>query len=145
MSTLLESLVREEVFEEREVGVGTQLFSFLLIGAGAALSFVVLSSIAMSLPIGQPQWVVSAVCYALFILPTYLAHRRFSFDSSAPHGRALPVYLGVQLASVSLATLFSWFAYGVVGLPTIFAALVVVVMTSGVNFVVLRSFAFKSA
>jgi len=145
MSALLESLVREEIFEPREIGVGAQLFSFLLIGGGAALGFVLLSSIAMSLPTGMEQWVVSAICYALFIVPTYFAHRRFTFSSSAPHGRALPVYLGVQLLGIVLATLFSWLAYGVAGLPTIAASLMVVTLTSGVSFVVLRTFAFKRA
>ena len=143
MSMSLESLVREEVFEPADKEAGTQLFSFLLIGTVAVFGFVLLSSIAMALPLTQPQWLVSAVCYLLIVVSAYLAHRRFSFGSSAPHGHALPVYLGVQLASIGLAALFSWVAYGVVGLPTIVASGAIIALTSGMNFLVLRIWAFK--
>lgn len=145
MGALLETLVREEIFEQREATVGVQLFSYLVVGCGAMLGFVLLSSGAMLLPLGFEKWIVSSVCYALFILPTYFAHRRFTFNSAAPHGRALPVYVGVQLFGIALATGFSWVAYGIAELPTISASLMVIVLTSGANFVVLRQLAFNDS
>lgn len=144
MSISLESLTRESILEPSDSALGSELLAFVLIGASAVLGFVLLSSVAMSLPTGLPQWVVSAVCYGLFVLLTYAAHRRFAFKSSAPHGRALPIYLLVQLTGLGLATVFSWLAYGVLGLPTIVASLMVLGFTSGVNFFVLRSWAFKN-
>ena len=66
------------------------------LGHWPGLLFVLLSSAALALPTGLPGWVVSAICYALFIVPVYLLHRRFSFSSSAPHKQALPRYVAVR-------------------------------------------------
>jgi SAM-dependent methyltransferase len=135
--------MRDSAIEAPRVSLAAQLASFLIIGGGAAAAFIALSTAAMSLPIAAPRWVVSGACYALFIVPVYLLHRRFSFSSSAPHGSALPRYVAVQLSALVLATLFSYLAYGVAGLPTPVAATLVIALTSGVNFMVLRLWAFS--
>lgn len=142
MSVSLESLIREPIVDDREISVGTQLLSFIIVGGLGALGFVGLSSLMIGLRTPAPSWIVSACCYALMILPVYLAHRRFSFQSDAPHTHALPRYVGVQLCGIALASLFSFVCYGVLGMPTMFAALLVIGLTSGVNFVVLRLWAF---
>lgn len=144
MSHSLESLMRDSAIEARPVSIGAQLVSFLIVGGVAALGFVALSSAAMAVPTGLPGWVVSAVCYALFIGPVYLLHRRFSFSSSAPHAQALPRYVTVQVTALLLATLFSYLAYGSLGLPTPLAATLVIGLTSGVNFMLLRLWAFST-
>ncbi len=141
MSASLESLMREQLADDRSSPL-PGLLSFIGIGGGAALAFVVVSSLAVGLPTGLPKWVVSAICYAAFIVPVYLLHRRYSFRSSAPHGQALPRYVAVQVGAVVLAALFSWVAYGIVGLPSLFAALLVSALTAGVNFIILRRWAF---
>jgi putative flippase GtrA len=144
LSHSLESLMRDSAIEARPVSVGTQLVSFLIVGGGAALGLVLLTSAALAVPTGLPSWVVSVICYALFIGPVYLLHRRFSFASAAPHGRALPRYIAVQLSALLLAALFSYVAYGVAQLPTPVAAVLVIGLTSGVNFMILRLWAFSS-
>ena len=48
-------------------------------------------------------------------------------------------------ACLGLATLFSFVAYGIVGLPTLSAAIVVTILTSGINFLILRRWAFAGA
>jgi putative flippase GtrA len=143
VSVSLESLMRETMAEDRPSPVLRQLLTFLVIGATAALAFVGLSAAATALPTGLPRWLVSAICYALFIVPVYLLHRRYSFRSSVPHGQALPRYVVVQVSGLALATGFSWICYSVFGLPTLPAALLVIGLTSGVNFVVLRLWAFS--
>jgi putative flippase GtrA len=143
MSASLQSLMREQSSPANTASpVLVQLFAFAIIGGAAALSFVGVSSAAVSLFKSVPAWLVSSLCYAAFIVPVYLMHRRFSFQSDAAHSRALPRYVLVQLCGLGLATLFSFIAYGVVGLPTLVAALVVIVLTSGINFLVLRRWAF---
>ena len=122
-----------------------RLGSFLGIGALAALGFVALSAAMLALPIGLPGWVVSTLCYAAFVVPVYLLHRRFSFVSDAPHRQALPRYVAVQASAVGLATVFSYIAYGIVGLPGPVGALLVIGLTSGVNFLVLKLWAFSGA
>lgn len=144
MSVSLESLMRDSApaADTGPVPVLASLVSFILIGGGAALSFVLVSSVAVRLPTGLPNWAVSAICYAAFILPVYLLQRRFSFRSEAPHRHALPRYVVVQLGGLAAATVFSWLAYNNFGLPTPFAALLVIGLTSGVNFMILRLWAF---
>jgi len=142
MSTLLESLARDQDHTIAETSLGPQALAFIAIGGGAALAFVAVSSFMVSLGLPLADWVVSALCYGAFIGPVYLLHRRYSFNSSAPHGRALPRYVAVQLVGLTLAALFSFVAYGVVGLPSVAAALVVTGLTSAVNFFILRIWAF---
>ena len=146
MSASLQSLMREQM---TPAGSGTpvlvQLFAFMVIGGAAALGFVGVSTAAVAAFDAIPAWLVSSLCYAGFIVPVYLLHRRFSFQSAAAHSRALPRYVLVQLCGLALATAFSYLAYGVVGLPTLAAALVVIVLTAGINFLVLRRWAFADA
>ena len=145
MSLSLESLMRDQLAVRPRSVVSAQLFAFLLIGGAAALSFVGVSAAAIAAFRELPPWLVSALCYAAYIVPVYLLHRRFAFRSDADHGRALPRYVAVQLCGLGLATLFSWLAYGVVGRPTLLAAILVIGLTSGVNFLVLRGWAFGTA
>jgi putative flippase GtrA len=134
--------MRDSALEARPVSAGAQLLSFLIIGGGAALAFMLFSTLAIALLPGPPRWVVSSGCYALFIVPVYLLHRRFSFRSDAPHSRALPRYVTVQICGLALAAAFSFVAYGVLGLPSLVAAALVIGLTSGVNFMILRLWAF---
>ncbi len=145
MSTSLESLMREPSAQSGMSPLLAGLLSFVIIGGAAAFSFVGVSSAAVALFRGAPNWLVSALCYAAFIVPVYLLHRRFSFRSSAAHGQALPRYILVQLGGLAVATVFSYVCYRVIGLPTPLAALLVIGLTSSINFVVLRLWAFSIA
>lgn len=143
MSASLESLMRQSAIEAPRISVLAQLASFLIVGGTAAGSFVLLSSAMLGLRTGIPDWIVSSLCYAAFIVPVYLAHRQFSFNSRAQHRRALPRYVAVQLSGLTLAAIFSFVAYGVFRLPPVMASMLVIGLTSGVNFTVLRLWAFS--
>jgi putative flippase GtrA len=142
MSASLESLMRQSLADASASARFPGILSFLVIGAGAAIAFTIWSSAAIWALPDTPRWLVSAVCYGAFIVPVYLLHRRFSFRSDAPHAHALPRYVAVQLGSLAIAAAFSFVAYGVMGLPTMTAGLLVICLTSGVNFLVLRRWAF---
>jgi len=118
-----------------------QLLSFIAIGVGAALGFIGLSQVLIG-RLDMPDWITSGLLYAAMVVPVYLLHRRFSFASAAPHGRALPRYLLLQTALVALSALFSFIAYGTLGLPTPAAALLVIVLTSGASFAASRAWVF---
>lgn len=141
MSTLLESLVRDQDHQTQANSAFAELLAFLLVGGLMALLFVVLSSLVVGLGL-MPAWIASALCYAAAVVPAYLLHRRFSFHSDAPHSRAFSRYVLVQLSAIVLASLFSFVAYGVVGLPTLAAAITVSALTAAVNFTVLKLWAF---
>ena len=142
MSISLQSLMRDSVVAASKPSVAVELLSFLCVGGLAALCFVGLSMLMIEFRTGLPDWLMSALCYAAFIVPVYLAHRHYSFRSSAPHAFALPRYVAVQLSALALAASFSYICYGLLGMPTTIAALLVIGLTSGVNFVVLRLWAF---
>lgn len=144
MSTSLDSLMREPAVAAPAPHPATELLSFLLVGGIAALCFVGLSMLMIGLQTGMPDWAVSALCYAALIPPAYLAHYRLSFRSQARHARALPRYVAVQFSALTLASVFSYVFYSVFGMPTALAALLVAGLTAGVNFFVLKLWAFAA-
>ncbi len=121
-----------------------QLLFFVIVGGSGAVAFIVLSSLAINLHTGAPDWVVSALVYAALILPVYTAHRTLSFRSDAPHTQALPRYIATQACAVALAALISYAIYAIPGLPTVVAAFLVSGLTSVFTFVVLKLWAFAS-
>ncbi|WP_332693773.1 GtrA family protein [Devosia sp.] len=121
------------------------LIVFIAIGGAGAAAFVVLSTLIIWLDTGIADWVVNTTCYAALIVPVYLLHRLYSFRSDASHWQALPRYLVVQGMALLLAALFSYVIHGVTALPTVVASMLVITLTSGVNFMVLRGWAFARA
>ncbi|MCP8883985.1 GtrA family protein [Devosia sp. XJ19-1] len=142
MSFALESLMRAPPSTPSVERRGGGIFSFLLIGGGAAASFVVVSSVLVGLLPMFEGWVVSATCYAAYIVPVYLLHRRFTFASDVAHRQALPRYMAVQAMALVLATLFGFVFYGALALPSLPAAMLVIALTSGVNYLMLKGWAF---
>lgn len=142
MSAALQSLMRGAQPDDAARGSLDGLVRFIGIGAAAALSFVVLSSMVIWMDTGLADWMVNTASYACLIVPVYLLHRRFSFRSDAAHRHALPRYLAVQGMALMLAALFSYVVHGMLMLPTVAASMLVITLTSGINFVVLRSWAF---
>jgi putative flippase GtrA len=121
------------------------LAMFFAVGGLAALSYVLLSTAAIAWLPGLPAWLVAAACYALHVPLVYLLHRRLSFRSDAAHRRALPRYVLVQLAGIAFATLLSWGLHDVAQLPPILAGILIIALTSGLTFVLLRRWAFSTA
>jgi putative flippase GtrA len=145
MSAALNSLMQigrkpREVHEAE-----SDLLSFIAIGGGAALAYVLVSALAVSALPFVESWKVSAACYAAFIVPVYLLHRRHSFRSEAQHRVALPRYLAVQMLAILLASVFAYVFHGRMELPSIPAAILVTGLTSGINFLILRGWAFALA
>lgn len=144
MSASLESLMRDSLEQTSERPVTTELAWFLLVGGGAALALAAVTTMMISLRTGLPDWVMGALCYAAFIGPVYLLHRRLSFRSDAAHGQAFPRYAAVQLSAIALVSVFSWLCYTVLGFSSLIGAAIVLGLTAGVNFAVLRLWAFAT-
>lgn len=142
MSVSLQSLMFDTAVSRPKPSLLTQLITFLAIGTVAAGAYVWLCTVVASWQTGAPEWLTNSICYTLFLLPAYLAHRRYSFRSDAPHQRALPRYTIVQVVSIVLTALFSYVSYNMLGMETAIGAFVVLCVTAGVKFVVLRAWAF---
>jgi putative flippase GtrA len=144
MNVALESLMREPPVLQFPRRAGGGIVSFILIGGGAAASFVVLSSVLVALLPTVEAWIISAACYAAYIVPVYQLHRRFTFASDVDHRQALPRYATVQGMALLLATLFGYVFHGTMSLPSLPAAMLVIALTSGVNYLVLKGWAFAA-
>jgi putative flippase GtrA len=142
MSAALQSLMRDIPRSAPRPSPLGGVLNFIGIGAAGAAAFVLLSTLVMWIDPYAERWMINAACYAATILPVYLMHRRYSFDSDASHVQAFPRYLAVQAMALVLAAVFSFVINGVFSLPTFFASILVIGLTSGVNFLVLRSWAF---
>ena len=145
MSVSLQSLMFEPAVTRRRPTWVTQLVTFLIIGGIASGAYIWLCTIAVGLGTGAPAWLTNSICYTLFLLPAYLAHRSWSFRSDAPHQKALPRYTTVQVISIACTALFSFVSYSVLGMETAVGAMLALVLTAGVKFVVLRTWAFDAA
>lgn len=144
VSVSLESLIRGADIPADRPSAGASLLAFLIVGGLATGCFMALSTAMIGLGTGVPDWLMSAACYAAMIVPAYLGHRAHSFRSSSPHRVAFPRYVAVQISAVCLAALFSLVCYGAFRFPTPVAAFLVAGLTAGVNFVVLRAWAFAA-
>lgn len=142
MSASLESLMLDTPQLRAGASLWGSLVAFIAIGGAGAASFIVLATSVIWLNTGIADWLVNTACYAALIVPVYLLHRRYSFSSDASHWQALPRYMAVQGMALLLAALSSYVIHGMLTLPTIFASMLVITLTSGVNFVVLRGWAF---
>ncbi len=126
---------------------GRDALAFLMVGGTAALLYALASSFLLDfsgIELGVPDWVASSLLYGAFVPLVYLSHRRFSFRSNAPHGRALTRYVLTQAGSLSLATLLSYIVYQLLGLPASLGSLIVVGVTSLTSYLVLRLWTFAS-
>jgi putative flippase GtrA len=144
VSLSLESLMRDSLEQTSERSVVSELGGFLLVGGGAMVALAAVTTAMISLRTGVPDWLMGALCYAAFVVPVYLLHRRLSFHSAAAHRRAFPRYVAVQLSAIALVSLFSWLCYTALGIDTAVGSVIVLALTAGVNFVVLKLWAFAT-
>ncbi len=139
--TLCQPSAMEMTGDQRGSRLGNE-FSDSRTPAGWPLFCFICPSLLMIDLKGLPDRVVSALCHAAFIVPVHLAGRLYSFGSRAPHAVALPRYVAVQLSALTLAAIFSYVCYNLWGLETAAAAFIVIGLTFGVNFIVLKLWAF---
>lgn len=145
MSISLQSLMLDTTpAKPAKASIWVQLVTYLGIGAVASGAYVWLCTVFAGFNTGVPAWATNALAYAIFLIPAYLANRRFAFQSTAPHRRALPRYVTVQVASIIITGLFSYVSYNMWGLATAEGAFVALILTAGVKFVVLRAWAFAT-
>lgn len=142
MNAALESLMPDDAGLAAGRSPLEDLLVFVLVGAGGALAYVLLTTALVALGLAWPRWVTGAASYAVLVVPVYLTHRRLSFRSDTQHRVALPRYIAVQTMAVGLAALFSWLFFTVFGVPSLFGSMLVIVLIAAVNFSVLRLWAF---
>lgn len=136
------NLIAGLLARSRPATLPRDLVAFVVVGGTGAVAFVILSAWAIGLQSGIPDWIMSALCWVALIGPVYLGHRYISFRSGVSHRQALPRYVAVQVCGIAMASLFSYLCYRILGMSTVVAAVLVTALTSGVNFAILRVWAF---
>lgn len=142
MSLALQSLMPDSGGRSAERGALGDLAAFILVGVAGMVAYVALTTLVLAFAPPWPRWVSATACYAVLIGPVYLLHRRFSFRSDARHRVALPRYAAVQGMALLLTAGFSWLFFSMFGVPSFIGSVLVVGLTSAVNFLVLRLWAF---
>ena len=129
---------------ERAHATAGRLLAFIGIGAGLGLVYVLLEQGLVSAFPSVVPLQIQILLFASLLVPGYQLHRRVCFASEMPHLRAAMRYVTLQLGVLCLAGFFSQLAYGVVGMPQMTTVFLVFAVTAGVNFTVLRNWAFSS-
>lgn len=122
-----------------------QSVTFVAIGGGAALAFVVLSAVLIGMRTGLADWLASTLVHLCLIGPVYALHRRYAFRSARRHGVALPRYVATQGVSLLLTAVLSFAAYTGLDLPPLLAAPLIVAATSATSLVLSRFWVFGAA
>ena len=108
-----------------------ELFSFLLIGGGAAFSYAVLNYFALGHFDNLPKALVSALCYSVFVIPVYLLQRGFAFASKIEHRAAFPRYVLTQIVAIGANYLFAKLIFEFWHWPHFFGSVAAIIATSG--------------
>ena len=129
---------------ERAHATAGRLAAFIGIGAGLGLIYALLEQGFVTAYPAVAPLEIQALLFASLLVPGYQLHRRICFASETPHFRAVMRYVTIQLGVLCLAGFFSQLAHGVTGMAHMTTVFLVFALTAGVNFTVLRTWAFSS-
>lgn len=77
------------------------LTRYAAVGIGGAASYYVLL-LGMVELLGITVMIATSIAFVLVVLQNYVLHRKWTFRSDAPHGTALPLFLGMSLAGFAI-------------------------------------------
>jgi putative flippase GtrA len=114
---------------------------FCLVGASTTLLYALVAWAGVSL-VGLSGWAASAGAYAFAGLASYAGHRRVTFRSARPHGRAAWRFAVVALAGSLAAVAAPALTGGVLGWPPLAGIAAACVAIPLANAVALSRFVF---
>jgi putative flippase GtrA len=123
-------------------GLITQALRFAFVGGLATLAhFAVMGALIVG---GLTTPLVATFVGSLIgSVVAYVANRRHTFESDAPHRRALPRHYVVVTGSIALNALIFRFAHGSLDMPVWFAQGLATGLCMVFNFVASRHWVFK--
>jgi putative flippase GtrA len=119
-----------------------EIILFLAIGGSAALAYAVLSA-AFTTWAGLRPSLAILLTLALLIPPTYLAQRRFTFQSDREHLSALPRYAGTQLIGNGVGLLGAEMFPTAIRSHALLAFSIIAVVVATTNYGCLKFWAFR--
>ncbi len=121
-----------------------QIIVFVIIGGGAAFITAVLTWFGLNRFHNVPKPMITVCVYALMIMPVYFLQHKFSFGGNADHKSSLPKYISVQMVSVAMSFVLSWFFMVVLKLPNGIGSFITIAATSIGSFIALKLWAFAT-
>ena len=119
-----------------------RLFWFAGIGGAATLAYAALAWV-MTMPLGWPPVLASALAYSACALATFASHKRLTFQSSAPAAGEVKRFALTSAAGYGLAAGLPWLMTQVLHYDPRIAIAAVCVLCPAVNFVLLSLFVFE--
>jgi putative flippase GtrA len=130
------SLIRERRFRHL-------VSRFFLVGAGCALSYILVATILVNL--GVTAWLASGVTYLAFIPVAYILQRNYAFQSSVNHQQAFPRYLLIQVLGELLSLVVPYYLAHFDAIPTAVVFGVVSISVAGLSFILMHFWTFKAS
>jgi putative flippase GtrA len=121
--------------------MGRQLVAYTVVGGTGALAYAAIATTLTMM--GGTVWIVSTVCYALFIPVMYLAQRGWTFGSQNSHISSFPKYVVTQAFGLAIAAIVPHALVNGLGISAPIAYLFVLGIIAIGNFVVLKFWAFR--
>ncbi|MDH7799668.1 MULTISPECIES: GtrA family protein [unclassified Beijerinckia] len=114
---------------------------FAAVGVGAATVYFLCAMALLRVGV-RPAALTSLIAYAISGVFSYLGHRLFTFQSSAPHGRTLPRFVLANATGYLIAVLVPLLLTDVMNWPPLIATVLVCVAVPATNFILLTMFVF---
>jgi putative flippase GtrA len=120
-----------------------KLLRFIVVGAGAAGLFFVLSFLLVST--GLTPFLSGALAYAAAFVAAYTLQRNWTFASRQDHGRTLPRYFLLQLGCATLSGVISHVAVARFGFSPLAMSGLATVLVSAVSYAASSLWVFRDS
>ena len=120
-----------------------RLFWFVGIGGAATLAYAALA-FAMTVQLGWPPALASALAYSACAIATFISHKRLTFQSSAPASGEIKRFALTSVVGYGLAAGLPWLFTQTLHYDPRLAITAVCVLCPALNFVLLSLFVFDA-
>lgn len=118
-----------------------RLIWFAGIGGAATLAYAALAYV-MTVPLGWPAALASAIAYSVCAAAGFVSHKRLTFRSSAPASGEMKRFALTSVAGYGLAAGLPWLLTQTLRYDPRIAIAAVCVLCPAVNFILLQAFVF---
>jgi len=119
-----------------------RLTTFATVGATATIGYAAIAGGLVSVGVA-PLW-ASLIAYGICAGLSYLAHKRFTFGSAAPHRIEAPRFVVTTLAGLLVALATPQLLAGLFGPSPYFGILATCVLVPIISFIAAQRFVFRS-
>lgn len=114
---------------------------FIIVGASALLIQLLLTWYLLSIGI---RAAVSVICaFLVAFVFAYLAHKYWTFDSDAPHSRALPKYFLAQMLALTCGALLAELLVNLLAFPNSLIATLATVSSAMISYYLSSRWVFQ--